>query len=96
MNPAIAHLLRQESLNYVEAARTYEIVPTTLAPCHKGLTVSRTEATSIFRQRLNNVQEDTLLAYINALTNKHIPPTTQIIMNLAEEIAKGSIPCEPE
>ena len=91
MDPAIAHLLRQESLNYAEAARTYGIVPTTLARRHKGLTISRAEATSTFRQQLNNIQEDTLLTYINALTNKHIPSTMQIIKNLAEEIAEEPI-----
>ena len=39
---AIAHLNRQETLNYAEAARAYGIDPITLARRHKGLTVSPT------------------------------------------------------
>jgi hypothetical protein len=72
-------LNRQESLNYAAAARTYEIHPSTLARRRKGLTVSRAEANSTFRQRINDVQEDTLLGHIDTLTDRHIPPTTQII-----------------
>jgi hypothetical protein len=89
MEAAIAHLNRQESLNYAAAARVYGVHSQTLARRHKGLTMSRTEANSTFRQRLNNSQEDTILSYIDTLTETHIPPTTQIIKNLAEEILKG-------
>lgn len=88
---ALAHLNRQETLNYAEAAKAYGIDPVTLARRHKGITVSRGEATSKYRQRLNNVEEDTLLGYIDSLTDRHIPPTTQIIKNLAEEILKGPV-----
>ena len=86
METAIAHLNRQKSLNYAEAARTYGVDSSTLWRRHKGLTVSRAEATSTHHQRLNDVQEDTLLGHIDALTDRHIPPTPQIIKNLAEEI----------
>jgi hypothetical protein len=91
MEAAIAYLDRQNSLNYVAAAKIYGIPPSTLARRHKGLTVSRAEATSTYHQRLNNVQEDTHISYIDALTDRHIPSTTQIIKNLAEKIVKGSI-----
>jgi hypothetical protein len=40
----IAHLNRQETLNYAAAARLFRIEPTTLRRRHKGLTVSRVEA----------------------------------------------------
>ena len=91
MEAAIAHLNRQKTQNYTEAAKLYEVDPTTLARRYKGLSVSRAEATSTYHQRLNNVQEDTLLGYIDALTDRHTPPTMQIIKNLAEEIAGGPI-----
>jgi hypothetical protein len=50
------------------------------------LTRSRALVNSEDRQLLNNVQEDTLLGYINRLNDKYIPPTTQIIKNLTEGI----------
>jgi Tc5 transposase DNA-binding domain len=83
---AMAMLDSQSTLNYVAAARAFQIHPTTLARRYRGQTVSREEANSTFRQCLNNTQEDTLLGYIDDLTNRHIPPTSQIIKNLAEEI----------
>jgi Tc5 transposase DNA-binding domain len=53
---------------------------------HKGLAVSRAQANSNVRQHLNNTQEDELLRYIDALTERNIPLTTQFIKNLAEKI----------
>ena len=88
---AIAHLNRQETHNYAAAARRYGIDRTTLMRRHKGLTVSRAEANSTFRQHLNDMQEDELLRYIDALTDRHILLITQIIKNLAEEILKGPV-----
>jgi hypothetical protein len=90
MEDAIAHLNLQESLNYAAAARVYGVHPQTLARRHKGITVSRAEANSTFCQHLNNMQEDTVLSYIDALTERYIPSTTQIIKNLAE-ILKGPV-----
>ena len=72
---AIAHLNRQEMLNYAVTARLFEIEPSTLRRRHQGLTVSRTETYSNVHQRLNNVEEDELLRYINSLTDRHIPLT---------------------
>lgn len=88
---AIAHLNAQERPNYSEASELFDIDRTTLWRRHNGLTVSRAEANSTYRQRLNNTQEKELLRYIAALTDRHIPPTTQIIKNLAEEILKGPV-----
>ena len=87
----ITHLNRQETFNYVETARTYEIDPITLTRRHKSLIVSRVEATLKYRQRLNNVEEDTFLDYIDSLIDRHILPTIQIIKNLVEEILKESV-----
>ena len=88
---AIALLDSQSTLNYAAAARAFQIHPTALARRYKGKTVSQEEANSTFRQRLNDTQEDTLLRYIDTLTDRHIPPTSQIIRNLAEEILKEPV-----
>jgi hypothetical protein len=88
---AMDQLDSQKVLNYAAAARDHHISPMTLARRYRGKTVSRAEANSTYRQRLNDVQEDTLLRYIDTLTDRNIPPTSQIIKNLTEEILKGPI-----
>ena len=87
----IAHLNCEKQLSYRATAKLFGIEPSTLRRRHQGITVSRTKAFSTFHQRLNNVQEDELLRYINSLTDRHMPPTTQIIKNLAEEMLKGPV-----
>ena len=88
---AIAHLNAQEQSNYAATAKLFKVDRTTLWRRHNGLTVSRAEANSTYRQRLNNTQEDELLRHIDALTDRYIPPTTQTIKNLAEEMLKGPV-----
>jgi transposase-like protein len=83
---AMALLDSQSTLNYAEAARAFQIHPTTLARRYRGETGSQEEANSNFRQCLNHTQEDTILDYIDSLTDRHIPTTSQIIRTLAEEI----------
>jgi Tc5 transposase DNA-binding domain len=91
IDAALDQLDSQSTLNYAAAARGNHIHPTTLARRYNGKSVSRAEANSKYRQRLNDVQEDTLLRYIDTLTDRHIPPTSQIVRNLAEEILKGPV-----
>jgi Tc5 transposase DNA-binding domain len=91
INAALDALDSQTVLNYAAAARAHNIDRTTLSRRYKGKTVSRAEANSTYRQRLNDVQEDTLLRYIDTLTDRHIPPTSQNVRNLAEEILKGLV-----
>ena len=43
------------------------------------------------RQRLTNSQEEVLIGHINKLTDRGLPPTSQIVRNLAEEIAGSSV-----
>jgi hypothetical protein len=67
---AMDQLDSQDVLNYAAAARAFEVDPTTLAQRYRSETVSRAEANSTYRQRLNNVQEDTLLCYIDTLIDR--------------------------
>ena len=85
---AMAVLDSQSTLNYAVVARAFKIHPTTLTRRYTDKTVSREEANSTFRQCLNDIQEDTLLDYIDSLTNKYISSTSQIIKNLVKEIIK--------
>ena len=72
--------------NYTEIARKFKLDRRTLARRHQGQTVSRAEANSEYRQCLTNAQEEALISQINKLTKRNLPPTSQIVKNLAEEI----------
>jgi hypothetical protein len=91
IDAALDQLDSKSTLNYAAVARDNHIHPTTLAWRYNGKSVSRAEANSKYRQWLNDMQEDTLLRYIDTLTDRHIPPISQIVRNLAEEILKGPV-----
>lgn len=91
LTAAFEYLDLQEQPNYAQAARKFEIDRTTLYRRYTGQTASRQEANSKHRQLLNDVEEDTLLRYIDELTNRRMPPTRQILRNLAEEILGGPV-----
>lgn len=45
------------------------------------------DATSYARRQLTDIQEQTLIKHINNLSDRALPPTPQIVKNVAEEIA---------
>jgi hypothetical protein len=77
--------------NYTVIADYYNVGRTTLARRHKGQTTSRAIANSRFCQCLTSEQEEVLIAQINKLTVRHMPPTSQIVKNMAEEIVRGEV-----
>ena len=87
----LADLESQAILNYAATAKRWDIEWTTLARRHQRKTTSRGDANSKYRQRLTNVQEEVLLGYIDSLTGRNIPPTSQIVQNLAEELVGGPV-----
>lgn len=91
IDAALEHLKALEKLNYAATARMFETDETTLRRRFLGRTVSRQQRASEELQHLNPVQEEVLLGYIDRLTDKHIPPTTQIVRNLAEELLGHSV-----
>jgi predicted ATP-binding protein involved in virulence len=88
---ALADLDSQAIINYAATAKKWDIERTTLARRHQRKTASRSDSNSKHRQRLTNAQEETLLDYIDSLTKCNIPPTSQIVQNLAEELAGGHV-----
>ena len=88
---AIADLESQEVPNYSATAKVYNIERTTLQRRYNSQTVSQKAAMSECRQRLTNSQEEVLIGHINKLTDRGLPPTSQIVRNLAEEIAGSSV-----
>ena len=91
IDKALADLRLQEHPNIRATARTYQLVESTLRRRWQGKTVSHREASSEYKQRLTNAQEEQLILLINRLTDRSIPPTASIVRNLAEEIISGSI-----
>ena len=83
---AITDLESQDRVNYAVTAKKWNIDRSTLSQRHQGKTGSNQEATSYARRQLTDTQEKTLIQYINKLSNRGIPPTPQIVKNLAEEI----------
>jgi transposase-like protein len=83
---AIADLESQDKPSYRATARKYGVNDVTLRRRFLGTQTSPATASSLYRQRLSAAQETALVAQINRLTNRGIPPTSQIVKNMAEEM----------
>ena len=88
---AIADLKRELQPNVRQVARKYELVESTLRRRWKGKSVSIQASSSTFKQRLTNAQEEALIAQINSLTARGMPPISQMVRNFTEEIIKDSV-----
>jgi hypothetical protein len=91
MEAAFAMLDLQESRNYTQVAEKYKLERTTLAKQYKGQTVSRKVFLLESQQCLTIAQEEALIEQINKLTNWHIPPTSQMVKNFAEEMIRREV-----
>ena len=80
------HLIDHKKQKYAAVAKQFNMHDTTLRRRFLGESVSRQQAASDHSQLLNKTQEDVLLGYIDSLTDKHIPLTTQIVRNLGKEL----------
>src|SRR5947199_6447927 len=88
---AIADLKSQECVNYAATARKWGLEPTTLRRRFIGQSTTIEEANSKSRQKLISIQEEALIEHVNKLTDRGIPPTPQILKNIAEELAKTKL-----
>ena len=75
IDKALADLRLQEHPNIRATARRHFLVKSTLRRRWQEKTVSHQEASSEYRQRLTNAQENQLVLQINRLTDRGIPPT---------------------
>jgi Tc5 transposase DNA-binding domain len=78
--------------NYSAIAR--EFPPTdrhTLRRRFEGIQTSRREAHSIHHQNLSIEEEEQLIITINKLTARGLPPTSQMVRNLAEEMISRAV-----
>ena len=88
---AIADLESQRRPNIAETAKKWNVARTTLSDRFKGKSTSAAEAVSDTHKKLTTTEEETLIAHINKLSNRGLPPTPQFVKNLAEEIADKPI-----
>jgi hypothetical protein len=83
---AITDLESQDHRHITVTAKQWGVARETLSKRFRGETGSNQDATSYARRQLTDIQEKTLIQYINKLSNRGLPPTPQIMKNLAEEI----------
>jgi hypothetical protein len=88
---AIADLENQNKPSYRATAKKYGVSDITLRRRFLGTQIFPATASSLYRQRLSAVQETALVAQINRLTDRGIPPTSQIVKNMAEEMIQDTL-----
>ena len=78
----IQSLKEGESFSYRQLAKKYSISRTTLSTHHQGLRKTVKDAHD--NQRLLHPREEAeLVKYVKSFTEKHCPPTRQMIINFA-------------
>jgi hypothetical protein len=88
---ALADLRLQEKPNIRGTAKNFSLVESTLRRRWHGKSMSRPAASSEYKQRLTDAQEDALVGQINRLADRGMPPTSTIVRNLAEEMIHGPV-----
>lgn len=87
MERALAEIRLMKTPNIAAVARNHGVARRTLSSRFRGQALSRSAAASRHSKNLSDSQEKQLLAWIEKLTNQGTPPTSQIVANMAEEIA---------
>src|SRR5450432_3321011 len=83
---ALADLTKQARPNFLGTARKFQVDWTTLQRRFQGTQQCRQVAHAENHQCLSIAQEETLIGYIGRLTDRSVPPTSQIVHNLAKEL----------
>jgi transcriptional regulator NrdR family protein len=88
---ALSSLREQTEPNFMGTAKEFQVNRTTLRRRFQATQQSRRIARSESGQCLSLAQEEVLIGFINRLTDRSLPPTSRIVKNLAEELAKRPI-----
>ena len=91
MARALEDLKLQDVPNFNATANKHNLLRTTLRARFYNIHTSRAEAASLYSRRLTDAQEEVLVGHINRLTNRGIPPTTQMVRNFAEEMIQDDV-----
>ena len=84
---ALDDLIKQKVPNLLATSKKYEVNRTTLTRQFNGTQMSRADFLSESIQCLSRDQEKVVLGFINKLTDRNCMPTSQIVKNVAEEVA---------
>ena len=79
-----------ETFSYTKIATKYGVDRSTLSRRHRGVTASRAAAADDQR-KLSPQEEQELVRYIKGLTERHMPPTREMVQNFASTIAKEPV-----
>ena len=91
MKLAFSDLKQQTKANVFATAKKYQITYMTLRNRWKRKSLFIKEASSAYKQQLNNNQEEILIKRINLLINQYVLPTSAIVKNLVKEILQGPV-----
>jgi hypothetical protein len=86
IDQAVAAMESGKFSDYSEAAKEFGVDRTSISKRCRGKTRPKGVFLSESHQCLTTQQEELLISHINKLTDRGMPPTTQIVKNLAEEI----------
>jgi len=87
INATLAALELQDPPNYTQTAKEFNVNRTTLSRRYRRITRAREDATEI-KSLLLIQQERTLLRHIDLLTERSLPPITQIVRNFTFKILR--------
>src|SRR3954471_4437464 len=91
MEAANADLKSKKHKTYAAAATEWKLVDTTLRRRYIGASTSIKEFNSKSLKKLTSIQEEALIGHVNKLTDRGLPPTPQILKNIAEELSKTKL-----
>src|SRR5450432_1417231 len=83
---AIEDISKQPIPNWLGTSKRFQVDRVTLMRRFNGTQQSIRLARSETHQCLSIAQEETLIGYINSLSDRSIPSTNQIVQNIAEEL----------
>jgi len=88
---ALVELYKQLTPNVSATANEFKVDRSTLSRRFRGVQASRTISRAEHCQRLQPEEEKRLIDFINKLTDRSMPPTSQIVKNVAEEIVGSPV-----
>ena len=88
---ALVELYKQLTPNVSATANEFKVDRSTLSRRFRGVQASRTISRAEHCQQLQPEEEKRLIDFINKLTDRSMPLTSQIVKNVAEEIVGSPV-----